>query len=299
MSPEPHFVDSFDPAIAGVHLLMVERYDDLLHVAPPPPKTVSLHLRANPTRHHAFPLIIDSVYSSSVESLDPLLVIDSGASCCISPCRHDFLSYSPSSARIKDLSGTNVVAGEGLLRWHVLDRHDQEHTIDIKGYHIPQASVHLLSPQALYKLVGGRGVQDISKYSLVLSDEIILDAPYGHANLPVLPMCSPNHSKSCFWSRCFAFQASDRDVWARSILAASNQNLTLAQKELLLWHQRLSHAGLSTVQNISRQRRDSCPSDSSELVRICDGPLLPCTYNVPSTACANLLCAACEISKAT
>ena len=102
-----------------------------------------------------------------------------------------------------------------------------------------------------------------------------------------------------FWSRCFAFQESEHDVWARSILAASNQNLTLTQKELLLWQQRLSHAGLSTVQNISRHRRDSCPSGSSELVRICDGPLLPCTYSVPSSTCDNLLCAACEISMAT
>jgi hypothetical protein len=47
-------------------------------------------------------------------------------------------------------------------------------------------------------------------------------------------MCSSNHSSSCFWSRCFAFQAPERDIWTRSILAASNQNLTLPQKELLL-----------------------------------------------------------------
>eukprot|EP00804_Cyclotella_cryptica_P012739 CCRYP_019202-RA/>CCRYP_019202-RA protein AED:0.43 eAED:0.27 QI:0/0/0/1/0/0.5/2/0/558 len=112
-------------------------------------------------------------------------------------------------------------------------------------------------------------------------------------------MRPPDAQPSCFWSRCFSFQAAERDVWARNILAASNQNLTLAQKELLLWHQRLSHAGLSTVQNISQQRRESNLSTLSDLVRLRDGPLLPYTYNVPSTACKNLLCAACEISKAT
>ena len=107
-------------------------------------------------------------------------------------------------------------------------------TIDIKGCHIPQAPVRLLSPQALYKSIGGHGEQDLSKYSLILSDGITLEAPYGCANLPVLPMCSHNHPPSCFWSRCFSFHASEQDVWARSILAASNQNLTLAQKEFLL-----------------------------------------------------------------
>ncbi len=44
MSPEPHFVVSFDPAIAGVHLLMVEQYNDLLRVTPPPPNAVSRDL---------------------------------------------------------------------------------------------------------------------------------------------------------------------------------------------------------------------------------------------------------------
>eukprot|EP00804_Cyclotella_cryptica_P006881 CCRYP_020804-RA/>CCRYP_020804-RA protein AED:0.48 eAED:0.37 QI:0/-1/0/1/-1/1/1/0/621 len=288
----PHFVDSFDPALAGLHLLMVDRFDKFLQAAPPRPQSVSINLQ-----HNALPITLESAYSMTDATHEPPLIVDSGASCCISPCKCDFQSYSSSSAQIKDLSGTNTVAGEGLIRWKVLDRHGRPYIIEVKGYHIPKATVRLLSPQTLYKSVGGHGIQDITKYSLALSHEITLDAPYGRANLPILPMCSSD--SSCFWSRCFAFQASDKDIWARNILAASNQNLTLAQKELLLWHQRLSHAGLSTVQNISRQRREPCPNNSSELVRIRDGPLLPCTYNVPSTACDNLLCAACEISKAT
>ncbi len=134
----------------------------------------------------------------------------------------DIQSYSPSLAQVKDLSGTNTVASEGMLQWHVLDHHGREHTIDIKGYHTPQALVHLLSPQALYKYVRGHGEQDLSKYSLILSDGIILEASYGRANLPVLPMCSPDHQPSCFWLGHFSFHASERDVWACRILAASN-----------------------------------------------------------------------------
>jgi len=132
-SSAPHFVDSFDPAIAGMHLLMVECFDNLLHVAPPPPNTVSVDLHANPSHHHAFPLIIESTYSSIASTQDPPLISDSGASCCISPCKHDFQSYSPSSAQIKDLSVTNTVAGEGLLWWHVLDRHGWEQSSTSKG----------------------------------------------------------------------------------------------------------------------------------------------------------------------
>eukprot|EP00804_Cyclotella_cryptica_P029108 CCRYP_005282-RA/>CCRYP_005282-RA protein AED:0.23 eAED:0.21 QI:0/0/0/0.75/0/0/4/0/1154 len=285
---EPHFIDSFDPAVSGMNLLLVERFDKLLQLAPPSPRTVSVDLYSNPSHSFAYSILLESVFSTVSDSVDPPLIVDSGASCCISPCKGDFESYSQSSAKIKDLSGTNAVGGEGILRWHVLDCNGRAQTISIKGYHIPNASVRLLSPQALYKSLGGHGEQDLMKYLLMLPENVILDAPYGRANLPILPMRSPENT-SCFWSRCFSFHTSEQDVWARNILASSNQNPTLAQKELLLWHQ---------LQNISRHRRDSHPSTSSDLVRLHSGPLLPCTYNVPSTACDNLLRAACEISKA-
>ena len=101
--------------------------------------------------------------------------------------------------------------------------------------------VCLLSPQALYKSIGEHGEQDLSKYSLILPTDITLEASYGCRNLPILPMCSADQTPLRFWPKYFSFCASDHDIWARSILAASNQNLTLAQKELLLWHHRLSH----------------------------------------------------------
>eukprot|EP00804_Cyclotella_cryptica_P016253 CCRYP_005729-RA/>CCRYP_005729-RA protein AED:0.71 eAED:0.71 QI:0/0/0/0.5/1/1/2/0/350 len=191
----PHFVDSFDPALAGLHLLMVDRFDKFLQAAPPRPQSVSINLQ-----HNALPITLESAYSMTGATHEPPLIVDSGASCCISPCKCDFQSYSSSSAQIKDLSGTNAVAGEGLIRWKVLDRHGRPYIIEVKGYHIPKATVRLLSPQTLYKSVGGHGIQDITKYSLALSNETTLDAPYGRANLPILPMCSSD--SSCFWSRC-------------------------------------------------------------------------------------------------
>ncbi len=52
---------------------------------------------------------------------DFLLIIDSGASVCISPHWLDFITYMTSKMKIKDLSSSNKVAGEGLLRWKVED----------------------------------------------------------------------------------------------------------------------------------------------------------------------------------
>ncbi|KAL7482893.1 hypothetical protein ACHAW6_008544 [Cyclotella cf. meneghiniana] len=115
--------------------------------------------------------------------------MDTGASCCISPCQEVFFSYSPSTAKIRNLSGVNTVAGKGMLRWHILDHHGREYTIELKGYHVSKASVCLLSLQALFKSLGGHGKQDISKYSFTLPNGTILDAPYRNGNLPILPLC--------------------------------------------------------------------------------------------------------------
>jgi hypothetical protein len=152
----------------------------------------------------------------------------------------------------------------------------------------------------VYAAVGGSGSQDTSQYTMLLPGDIQLDAPYGRANLPVLCLVqSPFEHPQCFWSKCFGFKVWDQDLWARNILDASNQNLTLAQKELLLWHQRLSHAGLSSIHNLVCQRRSVKVESEEELVDLRSGPILPCTYNVPKATCDGLLCAACENAKAS
>ena len=83
------------------------------------------------------------------------------------------------------------------------------------------------------------------------------------------------------------------------LLAAKNLNLSAAQKELVRRHQRLSHAGLSTIHNLCRQKRQARADSVEDLNLIRSGQFLPCKYNVPSCSREGLLCAACETSKAT
>ena len=130
--------------------------------------------------------------------------MDSGASCCISPCREDFGGdYSISYVKITDLSSTNTVAGKGLITWHVLDVNGKQVELKLPGYHLPSASVCLLSPQCLLLVdsgEGGHGTQDATKYRFHLPNGITLDAPYGHANLPVLPLSTGADTEVGFWA---------------------------------------------------------------------------------------------------
>ncbi|KAL7475018.1 hypothetical protein ACHAW6_000952, partial [Cyclotella cf. meneghiniana] len=58
-----------------------------------------------------------------------------------------------------------------------------------------------------------------------------------------------------FWAQCFAFTTADSKIWSQHLLAADNTNLSPAQKELLLWHHHLSHAGLTTIHNLLRVKK--------------------------------------------
>jgi hypothetical protein len=241
------FLSSFNPAVAGIRMLTLERMERLRfqHVRHSPTVTVSLRfcrdsLVSSAVDGFVFPAMMETVLHS-VGGFDTFpLIVDSGASCCISPCRSDFgPDYAPSDTQITDLSSTNKVCGKGLITWRVLDYNGREVEVKLPGYHVPSASVRLLSPQCLLaadSIGGGHGTQDASKYRFHLNNGIILDAPYGRANLPVLPLSTGSDRELGFWARCFAFTATDTTVWSTNLLAANNMNLSPAQKELLLWH---------------------------------------------------------------
>eukprot|EP00956_Cyclotella_meneghiniana_P042103 scaffold248355_cov50-Cyclotella_meneghiniana.AAC.4 len=148
----------------------------------------------------------ETVFNSIGAGTDAPLIVDSGASCCITPHHGDFLSYGDSKVKVKDLSGVNKIAGEGTVSWTVIDRFGAQQTLELKAYHIPTASVRLLSPQSVFHTIkGSDGHQNALKYTLCIpsdSGDIILDAPYGRANLPLLHMSSA--TETCLWSSMFA-----------------------------------------------------------------------------------------------
>lgn len=305
------FLQHFNPAVAGMALLFSERMDRLVLRSKLHRHRVSVDLqrcRSSILRYVAadctnlFPAAIETVLNTFGPSSSPLIV-DSGASCCISPHKEDFISYAPSTVKIKDLSGSNSVAGCGLVKWTVLDQYGRPHNIEILAYHVPKASVRLISPQCVYqtKGLGGNGIQNEHSYTMVLDSGASFAASYGRANLPILPLESLQTNYTCFWTQCFGVAATEEHDWSVHIFNASkqNKNLTLPQKELLLWHQRLSHVNLFTVHNLLRLKRSPKVTAIDDFKPIRDKPTLPCSAKIPSSACHHLLCAACEISKAT
>eukprot|EP00956_Cyclotella_meneghiniana_P018651 scaffold31189_cov72-Cyclotella_meneghiniana.AAC.2 len=144
--PTMDFLSTFNPASAGLQLLVVERPDRLNHHVMSPERygkhVASVNVRKArddilaSAIQWSFPATDETVFNSLGTGIEAPLIVDSGASCCITPHRDDFVSYGASKVKVKDLSGVNKVAGEGLISWTVVDRFGAQHELQLKAYHI-------------------------------------------------------------------------------------------------------------------------------------------------------------------
>jgi hypothetical protein len=227
---------------------------------------------------------------------ESLLIINSGASVYITPHRLDFITYKMSNMKIKDLSSSNTVAGEGLLRWKVEDCAGRVVNLDLPGYHIPGAEVCLLSPQVILLVFGGHTTQTTQKIEVCSANGLVLDAHlFPRSCLPLLPFVPGGSKLSSFWTYAFAYSANDV-VQAKTILGSANNNLSSSQKELLLWHQRLSHANLAWIQTLMRDRK--WLEGSSSMASLHSGPFIVSLSRAPTCDVWGLKCLAYLCAKA-
>ncbi len=165
------------------------------------------------------------------------IIVDSGASVCISLHRSNFVTYNKSDMKIKDLSLSNKVAGEGIVRWNLEDSLGNPVEVEVLGYHIPTAEVRLLSPQIFLKTIGGKASFDETEIKFNLDNGHDISAKLcPRSNLPLIPLA--RRQQMNFWNKAFGYTASNYKEMndLRSVLGRENINLSSSQKELLCWH---------------------------------------------------------------
>jgi len=206
--------------------------------------------------------------------------------------------------KIRNLSSSNSVAGEGIIRWSMQDEHGDLVHIELLGYHIPTAEVRLLSPQVLLKTIGGQSKQTVHGIKVSLDNGIKLKAEFcPRSNLPVIPLAHEASSKKCFWAQAFGFSANNfQDLnKIRNVLHQSNTNLSQSQKELLLWHQWLSHASVKWIQALMRDRKWLPTNVNKNEPALHTGPFIRTKAGSRAHCCdsSTLHCAACLYAKAS
>ena len=295
------YLSQFNPAV--VSRIMQDHFVYGYHEA-----KVSVNLQQNFNGRHPF---VNALWMLNLRMEHIPLIVDTGASCCITPCKADFKpgSYSSTDIKVRDLSGENTVIGQGIVLWTVKDTHGHKHVIELPCLHIPSAKVRLLSPQVLKKLHNVGGLIESDGIVLTGANDVKIFAPYSDiSNLPELTLHDPP-TTSGFWESSFAVDNEQlqaiKDPAARTfesaylnVLDDGNENLKASQKGLLLWHQKLSHTNFAKVRLLTKNtqwvRVSASPEDALHVDAI-----LPMSHPSPSTVeTLECKCAACLLAKA-
>ena len=326
------FLQSFD-ILAHSHMLStllpsvtISPSYKLLSIADPRYHMVLLEARrlqlslSNYDDRVTMPLHSPAVYHSNKPAELPI-VIDTGASCSISPVHSDFISnILPADVpSLNNISGTTAVVGQGTIEWRIQDAKGIVKPIQTSAYYVPTATIRLFSPQVYIKndtsgtsemLLQRNGIH------LVLSCGSRLFFPINrNSNLPVMlteTALNKGNKQGTFTSfhlqDKYSFQPSaDRvnlqllsdqlsvfqsTILDKSLLTRDNINLSPGSKELLLWHCRLGHADFQRILSILAKPESSRGSvEKGELVR---------RKIYPGTKVSNALvpkCIACSVAK--
>ena len=218
------------------------------------------------------------------------IVIDSGASISLTANYNDFDGpIRPATiTELQGLSHTTKVHGVGQVKWTVRDVFGTTRTIKTQAYYVPEATVRLFSPQTYFhEQQKGHLQLDHSRTTLELHDGSLLHFPYNaNNNLPLMLSAEPCHVGLTFDDATVL--GDGHSVYNyMSVADESNQNLTRAQKELLLWHWKLGHANLQWIQTLCREPTNNHRRFVLE------------THHSKTSSCVLPKCAACMLGKQT
>jgi hypothetical protein len=273
------------------------------------------------------PLSSPSIYVSTNKD-DLPIVIDTGASCTITPTLSDFTSH-PTSADTKSLGSLTTVetkvTGQGPIEWEIEDINGITKKLATISYYVPEATIRLFSPQAYFKLNPTAHLTlNADGLALHMACGTVLNFPIQPgSHLPIMltrqslqrgrdnsgsnkPLHKPslNHMSNILSFICsttydafvhgavFHLQhagAMAAVVSDDAVLKNHNTNLSPEQKELLLWHYRLGHIGFGKVQSYLQKPRTSSLNDMQS--RIITPSNSKCSH------CHPPLCAACQYAK--
>ncbi len=169
------------------------------------------------------------------------------------------------------------------------------------GYHIPNTEVHLLSPHVLIRIFGGHALLINLGIDISLDNGMVLSANYCHrTNLSMAPLALSTSTRYCFWSDAFGYsiQAYNEIAEIKSVLHQKNFNLSLSQKEVLLWHQGLSHASTNWIQTLMRDRK-WLPDTTYPNAALHSRPFIVTKSRAPTCDVSNMKCAVCLFAKAS
>ena len=249
--------------------------------------------------------------SSEPDRVFPVLA-DTGCSVACSGFEEDFDGnlIDGDFGSIKTANGTAIIRGFGLVHWRTMSETGEPLIIKVPCYYCPDIQLRLFSPQDY-----ARYHKQDPKYASMMGSSSWFTFNHQDSNLMddvKLIYCGLDPE-----SRLFYFYAEERRSksqpsskqairqpscpccsLSQNVHDARNINLTKAQKNLLLDHQRLGHLRMTKVQALYR-----CPDPSPSPSFIDDSSPSHCDPCLKAKEAGQLTCdppkcATCEVAKA-
>ena len=222
------------------------------------------------------------------------IVIDTGCSISVTPFLEDFASELQPAQEdsMQGLKDSVHVKGVGWVDWTIRDVFNRVALVRTQAYYVPDARIRLLSTQTYFKEHdGGNIVQDHEKVTLNTPNGERLTFPYDlGSNLPLMYLDHRSPQVGLSGRQVMNLTTSKDIEHTLSLLDEINHNMSKPQKELMLWHQRLGHAGFRWIQSLMRKPKHEV-GDNQE------PPVLP-TKIAATSNCDPTRCPACQLSKA-
>ena len=233
-----------------------------------------------------------SVYISNKSEDDLPVVIDTGASFCLSPKLSDFITpIKPCTSTLIGLNSETQVSGTGIVEWVIQDAMGEVRTIKVEAYYVPEATIRLFSPQQYFKEhQAGHLIATHKDVTLMLPEGVPLYFPYqDDNNLPMMLTNEYIKSQSNIAGLSFEECAFLGNATLNSIVDTTNLNMTASQKELLLWHWKLGHAHMKWIQALAAE-----PTKKNTAL---PKPVLKTRPGSRMSSCERPICTACALSK--
>jgi hypothetical protein len=204
-------------------------------------------------------------YNMDHDGANAPVVLDTGASFLLTPFMNDFVGPIWPSP-IGSLQGAIVSAdnaGIGTVEWKISYLFGVIWAIRTDAYNVPEASIWLFSPQVYFQENGDKGecIIKARKATIKMPNGTRLEFPYNfHNNLPLMGIDEVGHKTAGL--SCHELGILTEPTIMESyllVLDQVNQNITSTQKELLLWHQQLGHAGFQWNQSLMVKPLDTPP----------------------------------------
>ena len=223
----------------------------------------------------------------------PPVVIDTGASMCLTPVLSDFITpLTPVHNHLTGVNSETPISGTGIVEWDIEDCQGLRMKLKVQAYYVPEANIRLFSPQYYFR-EKQKGVLICDKDGVQLDlDEkgSIYKFPYQKMNnLPMMLTHEylESHRVAGMTMEECQFLATTHAM--PSIVDATNQNLTGSQKELLSWHHRLGHVNMKWIQTLAQQPRNNEDARPK--------PYLKARPGSKMSSCERPLCTACQLAK--